>query len=112
MWTQRGYYGDHGIYWSSIAKRPISYPFGLIGTEGQMAVQVRQDTGEAVRWDAGNMPSAAVSTDAFLVGRERPARGAHRPSPCVAAALVGRPLAANPRAQPAGAAGAVPGVRV
>jgi hypothetical protein len=53
LWTQRGYYEDHAIYWSRLSTRYTSRPLGLTVNDGELGVQVRQDTGEAVRWDAG-----------------------------------------------------------
>jgi hypothetical protein len=57
VWLQDGYYRDHAIYWSRHWTRHTSRPLGVNVDNGELGVQVRQDTGEAVRWGAGNMPS-------------------------------------------------------
>ena len=60
FWSQYGYYGEHQLYWRNDSTRQTSRGFGLVGRDGHVAIFVRRDTGEPLRYYRGEMPDKSL----------------------------------------------------
>ena len=60
FWSQHAYYDEHPIYWHGHRGCSRGTASASSGQSGQLAVFVRRDTREPIRWDPGRMPPKSV----------------------------------------------------
>jgi hypothetical protein len=59
-WSSGVYYKEHPPFWADAATLRTWDQFGISAFTGFVAVYVRQDTGEPVRWYRGNDPDKSI----------------------------------------------------